>query len=430
MKKPGYVIKVDKDTNEVVVGDKQDLFANVLYGNKVNCMSVPEFEDGMKLMAKIRYNSPEVPCRVYMTGEDEVRVVFDEPQRAITPGQAVVFYDGDIVAGGLRSFVQQMKICEFYFILSSKKKVMLQYNVLYIKHITGERGSMLNFIRGFCMALADSVPGVSGGTVAFLLGFYDKFIMSLDYLMSGTKEERIEAIKFLIRIGIGWVVGMGAAVSVLASIFDDRIYEISSLFLGLIIFAIPMICKEEKDSLKGKYQNIIWAVIGVVLVAAITYFNPVSGKGISVSVEHLNIALVVYIFAVAMVAISAMVLPGISGSTMLLIFGLYVPVITALKEVMHLHLSYFPVIVIFGLGILTGIALVIKLIRRALENHRSAMIYFVIGMMIGSLYAIVMGPTTLENTKAAMTLHTFHPVFFIIGIVIVFGLEKIKAIAE
>ena len=55
---------------------------------------------------------------------------------------------------------------------------------------------MLNFIRGFCMALADSVPGVSGGTVAFLLGFYDKFIMSLDYLMSGTKEERIEAIKF------------------------------------------------------------------------------------------------------------------------------------------------------------------------------------------------------------------------------------------
>ena len=277
------------------------------------------------------------------------------------------------------------------------------------------------------MALADSVPGVSGGTVAFLLGFYDKFITSLDHLMSGTKEERIEAIKFLIRIGIGWVIGMGAAVSVLASIFDDKIYEISSLFLGLIIFAIPMICKEERDSLKGKYQNIIFVVIGVVLVAAITYFNPVSGKGISVSVEHLNVTLGIYIFAVA---ISAMVLPGISGSTMLLIFGLYIPVITAVKEVMHLNLSYCPVVVIFGLGVLTGIALVIKLIKRALENHRSAMIYFVIGMMIGSLYAIVMGPTTLENTKAAMTLHTFHPVFFIIGIAIVFGLEKIKAISE
>lgn len=289
---------------------------------------------------------------------------------------------------------------------------------------------ILNFIRGFCMALADSVPGVSGGTIAFLLGFYDKFITSLDHLMSGTKDERMDAIKFLIKIGIGWVVGMGAAVSVLASIFDDRIYEISSVFLGLIIFAIPLIWKEEQDSLKGKYQNIPWAVLGIVLVTAITYFNPVSGKGMSVSVEHLNVALILYIFIVAMIAISAMVLPGISGSTMLLIFGLYVPVISALKELLHFNFSYLPVIAVFGLGVLTGIALVIKTIKNALDKHRSQMIYFIIGMMIGSLYAIVMGPTTLENTKPAMDIHTFKPLFFVIGIVIIFGLEKIKAISE
>ncbi len=289
---------------------------------------------------------------------------------------------------------------------------------------------MLNFIRGFCMALADSVPGVSGGTIAFLLGFYDKFITSLDHLMSGTKRERIDAIKFLMRIGVGWVVGMGAAVSVLASIFDQRIYEISSLFLGLIIFAIPMIWQGEKDSLKGKYQNIPWAVFGIVLVAAITFFNPVSGKGVNISVEHLNITLVLYIFVVAMIAISAMVLPGISGSTMLLIFGLYVPIISALKELLHFNFSYLPVIVIFGLGVLAGIAVVIKTIRRALEKHRSQMIYFIIGMMIGSLYAIVMGPTTLENTKAAMSVETFHPIFFLIGIAMLFVLEKIKAVSE
>lgn len=289
---------------------------------------------------------------------------------------------------------------------------------------------LLNFIRGFCMALADSVPGVSGGTIAFLLGFYDKFITSLDHLMSGTKNERIEAVKFLIKIGIGWIVGMGAAVSVLASIFDQRIYEISSVFLGLIIFAIPLIWREEKDSLKGEYQNIPWAVVGIVLVAAITFFNPVSGKGMNVSVEHLTLPLVFYIFAVAMIAISAMVLPGISGSTMLLIFGLYVPIISALKELMHLDFSYLPVMIVFGLGILTGVALVIKTIKNALDKHRSRMIYFIIGMMIGSLYAIVMGPTTLEHMKPAMDIHTFKPLFFVIGIAIIFGLEKIKAVSE
>ena len=137
---------------------------------------------------------------------------------------------------------------------------------------------MLNFIRGFCMALADSVPGVSGGTVAFLLGFYDHFISSLDDLITGNKQKKIEALKFLLRIGIGWVVGFGAAVSVLAGIFSDRIYEISSLFLGLIIFAIPIIWSEEKDCLKDKYGNAVFALLGVVMVAAITYFNPASGK--------------------------------------------------------------------------------------------------------------------------------------------------------
>ena len=89
MKKPGYVIKVDKDTNEVVVGDKQDLFANVLYGNKVNCMSVPEFEDGMKLMAKIRYNSPEVPClpvssnSLVVIGAQVTHTEFSDPENPL-----------------------------------------------------------------------------------------------------------------------------------------------------------------------------------------------------------------------------------------------------------------------------------------------------------------------------------------------------------
>ena len=289
---------------------------------------------------------------------------------------------------------------------------------------------MLNFIRGFCMALADSVPGVSGGTVAFLLGFYDKFIMSLDHLMSGTKEEKIEAIKFLIRIGIGWVIGMGAAVSVLASIFDDKIYEISSLFLGLIIFAIPMICKEERDSLKGKYQNIIFVVIGVVLVAAITYFNPVSGKGISVSVEHLNVTLGIYIFAVAMVAISAMVLPGISGSTMLLIFGLYLPIITAIKDMLHLDFSSFWTVVIFGCGVLVGIFSVVKLIRRALEKYRAQTIYLIIGLMLGSIFAVVMGPTTLDTPQPAMGIHDFSILFFLIGGAVILGLQKMKDIKQ
>ena len=98
---------------------------------------------------------------------------------------------------------------------------------------------IVNLIRGFFMALADSVPGVSGGTIAFILGFYDEFIGSLNTLVSkNSKEEKIQALQFLLKIGVGWAIGMITSVLFLASIFEEHIYSISSVFIGFIIFSI------------------------------------------------------------------------------------------------------------------------------------------------------------------------------------------------
>lgn len=285
---------------------------------------------------------------------------------------------------------------------------------------------ILNFIRGFCMALADSVPGVSGGTIAFLLGFYDKFITSLDNLISGTKEERKEAIFFLIKLGIGWGCGFILAVLILSSLFEKHIYSISSLFLGFVLFSIPLIVMEEKENLKGKYKNLIFTVIGIGLVVLISVFNPSA----EVNVSDLTLVTGIWIFVAAAIAITAMVLPGISGSTLLLIFGLYVPIISAIKEFLHLNFAYFPVLVIFGLGVLTGIIGIIKLIRMCLEKFRSQTIYCILGLMIGSLFAITRGPTTLDVPQPAMDIHTFSIIFFIIGGVVIFGLQKLRSVME
>lgn len=285
---------------------------------------------------------------------------------------------------------------------------------------------ILNFINGFCMALADSVPGVSGGTVAFILGFYDKFIGSLDSLFRGKMEEKKSALLFLIKLGIGWACGFIIAALVLGSIFNEQIYNISSLFIGFIIFAIPIVIYEERKALKKNYLNVLFALIGIVFVVAITLLNPASGQGISIHVDNLSIGLIVYVFFAAMIAISAMVLPGISGSTLLLIFGLYVPIMSAVKEFLHMNFSYFPILCVFGLGVITGIVLFVGLIRKALENFRSQTIYVIIGMMIGSLFSIVMGPTTLEVPQEAMNFSTFNILFFIIGGVIIIGLQAFK----
>ncbi len=285
-------------------------------------------------------------------------------------------------------------------------------------------------IQGFCMALADSVPGVSGGTVAFILGFYDKFILSLNNLVSRSKEERKSAILFLVKLMGGWVIGMSASVLVLGNIFDTHIYQLCSLFLGLSLFALPIIIREEKDCLKGRYKNLFFALIGIVIVCLITYLNPTGGSTGSIDTLHLSFRTGIYVFLVAIVAISAMVLPGISGSTLLLIFGLYVPIISAIKEFLHFNFSYFPVLFIFGLGVLTGILLVIRVVKMGLERYRSQTMYLILGLVIGSVYAIIMGPTTLEIPKEAMSFSTFSPVFFILGAVILFGMEKLKSYTE
>lgn len=286
---------------------------------------------------------------------------------------------------------------------------------------------ILTFIYGFCMALADSVPGVSGGTVAFLLGFYDNFVGSLDDLISGTKEKRISAIKYLIKLGIGWTIGFGLAVIILANVFETHIYQISSLFMGFIIFAIPIVIIEEKGCLKEKINRIFFVMIGIVLVSVITYFNPVGG-GNGMDLSNPNILTFVYVFVCGAIAICAMILPGISGSTLLLIFGIYLPIVTAIKDILHFNFHALPIVIAFGLGVVTGVISIIKIIRKALDKHRAATVYLIIGLMLGSLYAIVMGPTTLDMPQPSLSIDTFSFVFFIIGGAVIMGMQTMKIV--
>lgn len=291
---------------------------------------------------------------------------------------------------------------------------------------------ILNFIRGIFMAMADSVPGVSGGTIAFILGFYDEFITALDTLTSRKNiAKKKEAFLFLLKIGVGWIFGFIISVLFISSIFDKEIYNISSLFIGFIIFSIPIIFLEERNSIIGKYMNIIWTFIGIFIVFLITYFNPVSnGGGLDISFSTPSLFLYFYVFICGLIAISAMVLPGISGSTLLLIFGLYAPIISSIKELLTFNFSYFPILFVFGLGVITGILTTIKVIKRLLSSKRSQLIYFILGLMLGSIYAVFMGPTTLEIPQPAMNFSSFNILFFIIGGAIILLLQYLRTIID
>ncbi len=280
-------------------------------------------------------------------------------------------------------------------------------------------------IGGFCMALADSVPGVSGGTVAFIMGFYDKFIGSIDDLVFGKLKKKKSAFGYLVKLGIGWAVGMVLAILILSALFESHIYTVSSLFIGFIAGSIPLIIKEEKESFLQIGKGILFCLLGIGLVVGISWLNGKTGTG-SMNLNQFSIGLAVKLFFIGMVAISAMFLPGISGSTLLLIFGAYIPVISAIRGFLGLDFSYLPGLMCFGFGILAGAVTVVRGICFCLEKFRPQTVYLILGMMLGSFYAIIQGPTTLDVPKPAMGLSEFQIIACLAGVVLVAGMQWIS----
>ena len=282
-------------------------------------------------------------------------------------------------------------------------------------------------INGFCMALADSVPGVSGGTVAFIMGFYDEFIGSIHDLVFRGMEEKKKALKYLIRLGLGWAVGMILAVLVLTSLFESHIYVVSSVFVGFIAGSIPLVIIEEKESFRKNIPSgVISLIAGAAVVVLVSWLNNGNASSSGMDLSVFSFTQAVKLFFIGMVAISAMFLPGISGSTLLLVFGAYIPVMTALRKVLSLELSYVPCLVFFVLGIVAGAVSVVKIIKFCLDRFHSQTMYAIVGMMIGSFYAIYLGPTTLTPSRPALSLSSFSWIGCIAGVALVLVLQALK----
>lgn len=283
---------------------------------------------------------------------------------------------------------------------------------------------IVNALQGVAMSIADSVPGVSGGTIAFILGYYDRFIGAIDdfFYEKGITEKRKAAFWYLVKYAIGWVAGFLVAAVVLNSIFESHIYVICSLFMGFVIAAIPVIIMDEKNTIKGNWWHIVFSVVGAALVILVAYYNLGSGNR-TYDISQLSFGSIIYMFIAGAIAICAMFLPGMSGSTLLLVFGIYIPIMTGVKGLLTGDFSAVPGLVVIGLGIITGALTSVKGIRLCLEKYRSQTVYFIIGMLIGSLYAILLGPTTLETPLEKMDFSSFNWISFIIGIAIILGME-------
>ena len=284
---------------------------------------------------------------------------------------------------------------------------------------------ILTAFHGFCMALADSVPGVSGGTIAFILGFYDRFLESLHALFGKDRAARKDALCYLVKLGAGWVVGMAACVLALSGLFEKNIYFMSSLFLGLTIASLPFIVTAEKTALR-RTASAPFALLGILIVVGLTLLRGGSAALGSISFTTFSPLPLLYIFLSGALAITALVLPGISGSSSLLIAGVYLPAIQAVRSFLHLELSVLPGLFALGFGVLAGVAISIHGIRTALRKYRSQMVWLILGLMLGSLYAIANGPASLDVPLPPLDIATFDIPAFLLGAALLLGLEGLR----
>lgn len=240
------------------------------------------------------------------------------------------------------------------------------------------RDSIIIFLKGFLMGSADVVPGVSGGTMALITGIYERFISALrsinfnfitEYLR-GNREEGKESLRsmdttFLLPLVLGILSAILVGARVVHHVLENYPGPTYAFFFGLILASAGFVSKyvERIDA-----AHLLLGAIGIVIVFLITGME-----------ELMSNHTLPIIFLAGAIAVCAMVLPGISGSLILLILGQYDYVLTALN---HWDMK---VLIAFGAGAVTGILLFSRLLHWLLEHYKSATMVFLFGSMLGAL---------------------------------------------
>jgi len=234
------------------------------------------------------------------------------------------------------------------------------------------------FIRGMAMGAADLVPGVSGGTIALITGIYDtllKAISSFDLslirvLISGGIRGAWRHVNgpFLAALAMGIGTSIIGLSGILHHLLEHERTLLYAFFFGLVASSIPLIAKEVD---KWNVPALIAFLLGAALTFAVGSLPP-----LSIDPGYL------YLFACGAVAACAMILPGISGSFILLLLGVYSPVIAAIKS------FDVPTVSVVAFGAITGLLGFSRLLKRWLETSRNGMMALLSGFLLGSLQAL------------------------------------------
>ena len=249
---------------------------------------------------------------------------------------------------------------------------------------------IVNVLRGMVIGIANVIPGVSGGTMMVSMGIYDKLILVLTHFIKRMKE----AVALLVPIGIGMLL----SIAVFAKIFSEILFprfplQTNLFFIGLILGGLPVIY----GKVKGKSIKVPQILAFVLFFVTVVGFALVGEGGDASADISFSVVNVIKLFGVGIIAAATMVIPGVSGSMIMMILGYYNTIIDTINDFINAlkdfdiaaMLQTFVVLVPFGIGVVVGVVAVAKLIEFMLKKFPEVTYWAIIGLIVASPFAIL-----------------------------------------
>lgn len=249
---------------------------------------------------------------------------------------------------------------------------------------------LTELIKGVFVGVANVIPGVSGGTMAVSFGIYDKLLSAISNLLKDFKN----SVKTLLPIVLGMVIGIIGFTFIIPWLLENQPFITAIAFSGLIIGGLPMIVKAlsnscKTDTNKSYIINVALFVIFMVLAIAMLFMNGDAESGVLLSADPKTI---IIMFFIGVIASATMIIPGVSGSLVLMILGYYFGIISAIKDFISglkdldikLMLNRGLVLAPFAIGCILGIFFISKLIDWLFKHYSSATYSAILGLIVAS----------------------------------------------
>ena len=276
-----------------------------------------------------------------------------------------------------------------------------------------------DIIKGMIIGIANVIPGLSGGTIAVAMGIYDKIIYAVNNIFKNPKE----SIKLVWKYVIGMAAGVLLALIAITKLFELFRLPTTAIFIGLVLGSIPMIA----DKIKNQKISII--DIGLfIFTIGILIVLPLFSTGAVKTLTH-SVGSMIMLFIIGIIAAATMIIPGVSGSMMLMIMGYYESILNLMTDTVKafftLDMATFGsnllLVLPFAVGVILGIVVIAKFIQIVLNKYTKTVFIAILGMILASPFGMILELSDVKFTPVSIIISL---IALVIGVIVTMNLGE------